>query len=125
MKRILLNESGTFYKINIVFCAELSETNCPTPNCPRRIVLRRIVREPDVYVSMHAIDLRVLETTSGTWKTVSLIRLMNSIRYTPGKLRYGQGVVDKMMHRSIKLTPGIVERSTLHPVKGAAVVVKI
>src|SRR6218665_1780794 len=28
MKRILLNESGTFYKINIVFCAELSETNC-------------------------------------------------------------------------------------------------
>src|SRR6218665_3875609 len=47
MKRIFLNESGTFYKINIVFCAELSETNCraelsepncPTPNCPRRIV---------------------------------------------------------------------------------------
>src|SRR6218665_2554084 len=45
--RILLNESGIFYKINIVFCAELSETNsraqlsapnCPTPNCPRRIV---------------------------------------------------------------------------------------
>ena len=28
MKRILLNEGGTFYKINIVFCAELSETNC-------------------------------------------------------------------------------------------------
>src|SRR6218665_3282340 len=62
VKRILLNESGTFYKINIVFCAELSETNCraelsapncPTPtelsapNCPRRIVLRRIVREPN------------------------------------------------------------------------------
>src|SRR6218665_3137602 len=41
MKRILLNESGTFYKINIVFCAELS-----APKCPRRIVLRRIVREP-------------------------------------------------------------------------------
>src|SRR6218665_1609650 len=53
MKRILLNESGTFYKINIVFCAELSEMNCraelsnaelsnaelsapncPAPNCP-------------------------------------------------------------------------------------------
>src|SRR6218665_276804 len=59
VKRILLNESGTFYKINIVFCAELSETNCraelsapncPTPNCPRRIVLLRIVREPlDAY----------------------------------------------------------------------------
>src|SRR6218665_158803 len=47
MNRILLNESGTFYKIIIVFCAELSETNCraelsapncPTPKCPRRIV---------------------------------------------------------------------------------------
>src|SRR6218665_3523165 len=45
--RILLNESGIFYKINIIFCAELSETNCraelsapncQTPNCPRRIV---------------------------------------------------------------------------------------
>src|SRR6218665_1113160 len=55
VKRILLNESGTFYKINIVFCAEFSETNCraelsnaelSAPNCPRRIVLRRIVREP-------------------------------------------------------------------------------
>jgi len=48
MNRILLNESGTFYKIIIVFCAELSETNCraelsnaemsapncPAPNCP-------------------------------------------------------------------------------------------
>ena len=37
MKRILLNESGTL-KINIVFCAELSETNCraelSAPNCP-------------------------------------------------------------------------------------------
>src|SRR6218665_3529402 len=50
MKRILLNESGTFCKIIIVFCAELSEKNCrvelSAPNCPRRIVLRRIVREP-------------------------------------------------------------------------------
>src|SRR6218665_550405 len=45
--KILLNESGIFYKINIIFCAELSETNsraelsapnCPAPNCPRRIV---------------------------------------------------------------------------------------
>src|SRR6218665_3259913 len=60
MKRILLNESGTFYKINIVFCAglsemncraELSAPNCPTPNCPRRIVLRRIVREPHHHIS--------------------------------------------------------------------------
>src|SRR6218665_3840085 len=41
--RILLNESEIFYKINIIFCAELSETNsraelsapnCPTPHCP-------------------------------------------------------------------------------------------
>src|SRR6218665_3164478 len=28
--------------------AELSAPNCPTPNCPRRIVLRRIVREPSI-----------------------------------------------------------------------------
>src|SRR6218665_3832307 len=33
---MLLNESGIFYKINIIFCAELSAPNCP----------RRIVREP-------------------------------------------------------------------------------
>jgi len=33
-----VNESGIFYKINIIFCAELSATNCPTLNCPRRIV---------------------------------------------------------------------------------------
>src|SRR6218665_3022987 len=46
--RILLNESGIFYKINIIFCAELSETNCraelSTPNCPTPIRPRRIVR---------------------------------------------------------------------------------
>src|SRR6218665_2909086 len=48
--RILLNESGIFYKINIIFCAEFSETNCraelSAPNCPTPICPRRIVREP-------------------------------------------------------------------------------
>ena len=28
VKRILLNESGIFYEINIIYCAELSATNC-------------------------------------------------------------------------------------------------
>src|SRR6218665_2761994 len=46
-RKILVNESGIFYKINIIFCAELSATNCraelsnaelSAPNCPRRIV---------------------------------------------------------------------------------------
>src|SRR6218665_3852553 len=58
MKRILLNESGTFYKINIVFCAELSETNCraelSAPNCPRRIVQRRIVQRRIVHAELSA-----------------------------------------------------------------------
>src|SRR6218665_988982 len=38
VKSILLNESGIFYKINIIYCAELSATNCraelSAPNCP-------------------------------------------------------------------------------------------
>src|SRR6218665_3533051 len=47
LRKILVNESGIFYKINIIFCAELSATNCraelsnaelSAPNCPRRIV---------------------------------------------------------------------------------------
>src|SRR6218665_935418 len=46
-RKILVNESGIFYKINIIFCAELSSTNCraelsnaelSAPNCPRRNV---------------------------------------------------------------------------------------
>src|SRR6218665_1163524 len=40
-KRMLLNWKRKFYEINILFCDELSTTNFP-----RRIVLRRIVREP-------------------------------------------------------------------------------
>src|SRR6218665_127286 len=47
VKRILLNESGIFYKINIIYCAELSNAELSAPNSPRRIVLRRIVREPN------------------------------------------------------------------------------
>src|SRR6218665_4041981 len=47
LRKILVNESGIFYKINIIFCAELSAKNCraelsnaelSAPNCPRRIV---------------------------------------------------------------------------------------
>ena len=48
VKRILLNETGIFYKINIIYCAELSATNCraelSTPNCPTPNCQRRIVR---------------------------------------------------------------------------------
>jgi len=77
MKRILLkwkrdwwkvccwNGSGNFYKINILFCDELSATNCPrrvvlrrivrdelfATSCSRRIVLRRIVWEPEEYTA--------------------------------------------------------------------------
>ena len=40
------NGSGKLYEINILFCDELSATNYPATNCPQRIVLRRIVREP-------------------------------------------------------------------------------
>src|SRR6218665_2436859 len=45
MKRILLNESGTFYKIIIVFCAELScaelsGTQPPHLNLPKSLSIR-------------------------------------------------------------------------------------
>src|SRR6218665_2079820 len=48
-------KAGFSIKLLIIFCAELSATNCraelsnaelSAPNCPRRIVLRRIVRTP-------------------------------------------------------------------------------
>jgi len=49
MKRILLSGSRIFYEIyNIkprgLLCAELFFAELSVPNCPRRIVLRRIVR---------------------------------------------------------------------------------
>src|SRR6218665_3574495 len=56
-RKILVNESGIFYKINIIFCAELSATNCcaelsnaelsapncPAPNCPDTVIAPRQV----------------------------------------------------------------------------------
>jgi len=46
VKRILLNESGIFYKTNIINCAKLSATNCPTPNCPAPICSGTLLRPP-------------------------------------------------------------------------------
>ena len=52
-RKILVNESGIFYKINIIFRAELSATNCraemsnaelSAPICPRRIAKFEILR---------------------------------------------------------------------------------
>ena len=37
LRKILVNESGIFYKINSLYCAELSAPNCPTPNCPNTV----------------------------------------------------------------------------------------
>ena len=72
IKRILLNESGTFYKINIVFCAELSETNChaelsnaelsapncSAPNCPG--TLKHIAHAPMVLLHRICVALSLL-----------------------------------------------------------------
>ena len=55
-------------KSNILYCAELSATNCraelsapncPAPNCPRRIVLRRIVRTPFIEGALKASPISV------------------------------------------------------------------
>jgi len=81
MKRILLNESGTL-KINIVFCAELSETNCraelSTPNCPRRIVLEPAERHGLIW------SRRYLRAEL-SWDLRTRRRTLNSMRAVKGR----------------------------------------
>src|SRR6218665_8426 len=93
LRKILVNESGIFYKINIIFCAELSVMNCRTelsnaelsaPKC-----LCRIVRTP--HKSLHwlkipeQIHLKVMSLTyrSTTFNTPCPLTFAN---FSPSNL---------------------------------------
>src|SRR6218665_3901149 len=73
MKRILLNESGTFYRINIVFCAELSKTNCRAELSNAELSCAELSRNPrKCYYQQR--QLRVVSRSLTHQSTLTLVQ---------------------------------------------------